>query len=380
MLARPRDGSGAPQAARDDFTERDERAALKKLTAASLVYKQQGARSLGPAGFAGFRGSAMPPAILREQLKHTFGLVFTKRELGALFAVLAREAGADDADTIDGKEFLRFFHVLGTKAQKRAAQRARQKAEWDALVKEAAAARRAEEAEIEAAVGGGVGAFHPDDLATAYFCRVGYYSFDRGDAAAAARIVRGDGCRGDAAAATWTFRGDEFAWQRRGQRRGDSAETGARRPRYDKLGRAAVAPGRSAPNVRPFREGGALKPRQFAKEVRRTFGVDLTEREVSAVATSLQDDSIDERGRDQDKYGRVDGERFLRRVHQMNAMAVRAPRVERTPVVGDWTRRRRFDAAPIRSYSNGTLAEPVRRTEKFTAFDPCGCPYRGPVD
>ena len=125
----------------------------------------------------------------------------------------------------------------------------------------------------------------------------------------------------------------------------------------------------------PFRESGPLPPAAFARHCRRTLDIELSRREVSAVYATLQNEAFGEGKVKEAHAAGLDGERFLRRVHHMNATAKRLPRVLRAPVVGDWTRRRRYDPPKMRltkGYSNPTLHEPVRKTVKWRGPAPGG--------
>jgi len=137
---------------------------------------------------------------------------------------------------------------------------------------------------------------------------------------------------------------------------------------YAKLGERATWQVRSRPLTQQFTEGGPLNPRDFRRRVRSEFDVDLTERELSAVVASLN-----EGGADADAE-LVDGQRFLKRMNMLNSTARRLPRVEKTPVAGDWIRNERYNARPITAdrYTNQDLFSPKRQFAKFTAFDPCG--------
>ena len=110
---------------------------------------------------------------------------------------------------------------------------------------------------------------------------------------------------------------------------------------YAKLGERATWQVRSRPLTQQFTEGGPLNPRDFRRRVRSEFDVDLTERELSAVVASLN-----EGGADADAE-LVDGQRFLKRMNMLNSTARRLPRVEKTPVAGDWIRNERYNARPI---------------------------------
>ena len=83
--------------------------------------------------------------------------------------------------------------------------------------------------------------------------------------------------------------------------------------------------------------------------------------------------SLNEGGADADAE-LVDGQRFLKRMNMLNSTARRLPRVEKTPVAGDWIRNERYNARPITAdrYTNQDLFSPKRQFAKFTAFDPCG--------
>ena len=100
--------------------------------------------------------------------------------------------------------------------------------------------------------------------------------------------------------------------------------------------------------------------------MRSEFDVDLTERELSAVVASLN-----EGGADADAE-LVDGQRFLKRMNMLNSTARRLPRVEKTPVAGDWIRNERYNARPITAdrYTNQDLFSPKRQFAKFTAVRP----------
>ena len=137
---------------------------------------------------------------------------------------------------------------------------------------------------------------------------------------------------------------------------------------YAKLGERATWQVRSRPLTQQFTEGGPLNPRDFRRRVRSEFDVDLTERELSAVVASLN-----EGGADADAE-LVDGQRFLKRMNMLNSTARRLPRVEKTPVAGDWISNERYNARPITAdrYTNQDLFSPKRQFAKFTAFDPCG--------
>ena len=88
--------------------------------------------------------------------------------------------------------------------------------------------------------------------------------------------------------------------------------------------------------------------------------------------------SLNEGGADADAE-LVDGQRFLKRMNMLNSTARRLPRVEKTPVAGDWIRNERYNARPITAdrYTNQDLFSPKRQFAKFTAFDPCGVDRRG---
>ena len=285
-------------AARGDFTDEDVMRARAKLTAASIAYKTAGGRAAGAAGLRGFVGSSMPPAILREQLKHAFSLHLTKRELGALF----KDIDTDGSGTVDGSEFLMHFFRLGNLEQKHAARRAQEEAEKQWLVEAAVAAHDRELAEIQAGVvAAGAGAFGPGDARSA----------------------------------------------------------------YEKIGASSVRLERDPPNLTPFREGGPLAPNEFVRQINRAYDLRLGRREVNAVVTSLNDEAYAEGKSDGFSAG-VDGDRFLRRVHQMRAKARREVRVTRPPVEGAWTLRRKYeDARPISSYSNPDLALPHDRVNMY---------------
>ncbi|KAH8063094.1 hypothetical protein JL722_2253 [Aureococcus anophagefferens] len=208
-------------AALSDFTDEDVRRARAKLTAASIAYKTAGGRAAGAAGLRGFVGSSMPPAILREQLKHTFSLHLTKRELGALF----KDVDTDGSGTVDGAEFLMHFFRLGNLEQKPAwkpnlqpdfnkhmARRAQEEAEKKWLVEAAVAAHDRELAEIQAGVvAAGAGAFGPADVRSA----------------------------------------------------------------YEKIGASSVRLERDPPNLTPFREGGPLAPNEFVRQIKRAYDLRL---------------------------------------------------------------------------------------------------------
>jgi len=285
-------------AARGDFTDEDVMRARAKLTAASIAYKTAGGRAAGAAGLRGFVGSSMPPAILREQLKHAFSLHLTKRELGALF----KDIDTDGSGTVDGSEFLMHFFRLGNLEQKHAARRAQEEAEKQWLVQAAVAAHDRELAEIQAGVvAAGAGAFGPADARSA----------------------------------------------------------------YEKIGASSVRLERDPPDLTPFREGGPLAPDEFVRQINRAYDLRLGRREVNAVVTSLNDEAYAEGKSDGFSAG-VDGDRFLRRVHQMRAKARREVRVTRPPVEGAWTLRRKYeDARPISSYSNPDLALPHDRVNMY---------------
>jgi hypothetical protein len=270
---------------------------VRKLTAASIAYKTRGSRAAGAAGLRGFVGSSMPPAVLREQLKHTFALHLTKRELGALYA---RLPGGRDG-TVDGAAFLMYFWRLGAKEQKAAGARAREDAERAWLVAAAVEAHKRELVEIRGGVrAAGAGAFGPADARSA----------------------------------------------------------------YAKIGAASVRPTRSEPVLAPFREGGPLAPGEFARQINRAFSLRLEPREINAVVTTLNDEAYSEGKGDGFSAG-VDGDRFLRRVHQMNAKAKRCERVPRPPVVGEWTLSRKHAVGAIASYTNPDLANPRPRINMY---------------
>ncbi|KAK7253920.1 hypothetical protein SO694_00003451 [Aureococcus anophagefferens] len=210
----------------------------------------------------------MPPAILREQLKHTLSLHLTKRELGALF----KDVDTDGSGTVDGAEFLMHFFRLGNleqkPAQKHMARRAQEEAEKKWLVEAAVAAHDRELAEIQAGV-----------------------------VAGAAPSPRGT------------------------------------RSAYEKIGASSVRLERDPPNLTPFREGGPLAPNEFVRQINRAYDLRLGRREVNAVVTSLNDEAYAEGKSDGFSAG-VDGDRFLRRVHQMRAKARREVRGHAPPVEG----------------------------------------------
>jgi len=204
-----------------DFTTQDKKEALAKLKKAALEYKTRYTpRSLGGmAGLSGFDGTKIPPTILRSMLAKTFDLNLSRRETGALIVAVQGYGSL----TVDGSNFVRFFHNLGTKACKQQKQRILVTREWNQLVEEAAAQKREEQEDFEI-VDGGIGAYHPLDLNSA----------------------------------------------------------------YAKLGSRATMQVRSRPKTRQFLEGGPLNPRDFRRRVRSEFDVNLSERELSAVVASLQ--------------------------------------------------------------------------------------------
>ena len=144
-----------------DFKPSDKRSALRKLTAASLAFAQGGLRVTGAGGLRGFQGASMPPAVLREQLKRTFSILLTKRELGALVGMV----DSDGSGTIDGAEFLCFFLKIGREESNRLARLGKRGAVRRALLREVAAKEAAEDEEMrESAV---MARFGPDDEASA---------------------------------------------------------------------------------------------------------------------------------------------------------------------------------------------------------------------
>lgn len=66
------------------YSDEDRKSGRRKLQDAALSYMRNGTRVTGMAGLRGFQGSEMLPMEFREQLKQAFGVMLTKRELGAM--------------------------------------------------------------------------------------------------------------------------------------------------------------------------------------------------------------------------------------------------------------------------------------------------------
>ena len=128
-------------------------------------------------------------------------------------------------------------------------------------------------------------------------------------------------------------------------------------PAQAKIGAASVRLERDPSDLTPFREGGPLPPTEFVRQIDRAFSLRLQPREINAVVTSLNDEAYSEGKSDGFSAG-VDGDRFLRRVHQMRAKAKREERVLRPPVNGKWTLDRKYDARPVSAFTNPFLALP----------------------
>ena len=73
-----------------DYSDRDVTSGNKKIAEAALSYVQTGPRLTGVAGLKGFKGSGLHPMEFREQLKRAFGVLLTRKELGAVVNEMGR--------------------------------------------------------------------------------------------------------------------------------------------------------------------------------------------------------------------------------------------------------------------------------------------------